>query len=288
MLAEERSGLEPVEVVVHVWLNDVVQAGVPDLRRPARRVPGRGGPAGGPRAQPSRRSTRSGAMLVRTRAAKVRATAARTAGWARRPTSRAAPASPAGAAAAAAGSPAGEGTARRHRLLTGNRAEQHPQPAQVDRDAEHRVGRGHHGEHPHPARDHRSQRHHLGDEAEQPGRQAGQGQQGQAQPAGQHRVLAQQPPARAVRREGAGRRRAAQPGERGHHGEGQQGGDDVGQQVAAAAGADRGGGHGRERQDHPAGLGDGRPGEQAHDVVLAQRHDVAEGHAQRRRGRRRR
>ena len=107
---EERSGLETVVVLVHVWLNDVVQAGVPDPRRPAAAARA-GGPTGGPRAQPSRRSTRSGAMLVRTRAAKVRATAARTAGWARRPTSRAAPASPAGAAAAAAGSPAGEGTA---------------------------------------------------------------------------------------------------------------------------------------------------------------------------------
>ena len=54
----------------------------------------------------------------------------------------------------------------------GTGAEQQPQPAQVDRDAEHHVDDGDHREQPQPVGDHRAQRDHLGDEPEHPRRQA--------------------------------------------------------------------------------------------------------------------
>ena len=223
-------------------------------------------------AQPSRRSSSSGARLVSTeRGEREAQTAASTTGWTWRaarpsggaavvrrsagsPTPRYLPPGPARAGAApSAGRP-------RHRA---RRWPRRPPPA--DHSPSATTGRR--------ADD-------LADEAEHSRAAARRGTQGQGERAGQPagaRAGARGPSRTTTRvRAATGPRSSTESGD---HGERDEGGDEVGQQVAAreartAERGDRG-----ERQDDPAGLGDGRPGEQPHDVVLAQRHDVAERHA---------
>ena len=65
------------------------------------------------------------------------------------------------------------------------------------------------------------------------------------------------------------------------HDEGDEGRNEVRQQVGARGLLGRGGGH-RQRQHHPAGLGHGRPRQQPHRVVLDEGDEVADGHGHRR------
>ena len=179
--------------------------------------------------------------------------------------------------------------ARRTASVARLRREQHGEPAQVDRDAEHGVDR----RRPAPAATARRpttgrSATTLATRPRTPGGSPASDEQGQAERAAEERVRREQAGVcreRTARRAAAtGARSAARARD---HGEGDEGGDDIGEQVAAG-GRPRTAVTRGQRQHHPAGLGDRGPGEQPHGVVLAQGHDVAERHLTPRRAARRR
>ena len=163
--AEEGSGLEPVEVVVHgVHASTLpVRAGVPDRLQ--------AGPCPSGQAEQSEDSQR-----------RPSAEQAEDSSWGRSTqvaTRRAGPPAP-GRRARRRLPP--DRTVRLARDRSSGAAQEHREPAQVDRDAEHRVDRPRRRpSSPQPLRHDRSQRHHLGDEADHARRQPGEREQGQAE-----------------------------------------------------------------------------------------------------------
>ena len=210
--AEEGCGLEPVEMVVHVCLNAPFRAGVP-AADPTGRLAARLA-AGRSRLSRAARAAAAACTLVATRASPAQ----------RRSGGQAGPRDAAGSTAPG-------------RALVGV-AQQHGEPAQVDRHPDHGVEHRDRDQQPLPRADDRAQRDDLGHQADHPRRQPGQRQQGQAQRAAEQRVGAQQP---GVCRERAALVDDAAAPRRGrdhvHHREGDEGRDDVGEQVAAATAA---------------------------------------------------